>query len=198
MTWSFCVKSHIDVYPHIFVMSIKTDTRKYLLTLGLPCYKWRPKMDFDRWSYNNRKFSITKPMTNYQPCDDWKFSITIRHIPIIRRWLNFFSYPKKHGRGRGGGGGLLFWGLKNFNCHSTYPHCWVTIEIFQSSKGVGHMLSFWEKLNSSLLSLLGNQRISIAIQWCGCVEWQPKCFGRPEGGTRDGNQNLWSPFNTPS
>jgi hypothetical protein len=67
-----------------------------------------------------------------------------------------------------------------------------------SLKGVGHVLSFLGEKNSSLLSLLGNQRISIAIQWCGWVRWQLEFFDHFEGGTRDGNQNLQLPSNTPS
>jgi hypothetical protein len=91
-----------------------------------------------------------------------------------------------------------FWGPKIFNRHSTYPNYWMIIKKLWSLKGLGHLLSFWGKKKSSLLSLLGNQRISIAIQLWWWVRWQLEFFGHFKSGTRDGNQNLRSPSNTPS
>jgi len=73
-----------------------------------------------------------------------KNSITIRHTPMIRWRLNFFYHQKGHGGGKGDDlffkndttCAPLFWRLKNFNCHLTYPHYKMAIEFFCSLKGV--------------------------------------------------------------
>lgn len=116
-------KSHRCLSSHVR-QSIKTKAKKYLLTLGLPCYKWWSKMDFNRQSHNNWKFSIIKPM-----------AIKNVWLPTLRR-LKFFNCLREHG-----GGDLFFSRMilhtppppligdqKHFNHHLTY-HYWMTIEI---------------------------------------------------------------------
>jgi hypothetical protein len=36
VTWPFCVRRHVHVYPYASVAFVKTDTRKKFITLKLP------------------------------------------------------------------------------------------------------------------------------------------------------------------
>ncbi len=104
--------------------------------------------------------------------DNWKYSIT------IGQWRS------------------LGWWQKNFGCHSTCPHHWMSIEIFLiAEKGVG--MCYGRKQPPFFVS--GDQKILIAIQWCGCVEWRPKFFGRhlTMGLCPIATKFFWLPSHTP-
>ncbi len=54
----FYVRHHVSIYLDMFVASIKTNVRKFSLTLNNSHCKWRSKMDFGCQFYNDWKKSI--------------------------------------------------------------------------------------------------------------------------------------------
>ncbi len=70
---------------------------------------------------------------------------------------------------------------------------------FQLMKGVGACAIILGKTNYPPLSLMGDQRILVIVQRCGCVEWRLKFFNHhlKVGVCWMAPIVFWSPFDTP-
>ncbi len=181
------------------------------MKLGLPSLQMATKNEF--WS------SILQQSKNFSHQAYGSIKCLIANLATTEKFQSPSNTPPpsngnwiflvvQESKGGGGGGDPFFqeWyyirppflGTKKFQSPFNIPPLLNDNWNFLTIEKGGACVIILGKKKSSLFSLLGNQRISIAIQWCGCVKWKPNFFGCLEGGTRDGNQNLRSPSNTPS
>jgi len=189
-------------------MSIKIDAVKHLLAFGLSMLQMVTKngfwllilqqsKNFSHQAYGDKKCLIANLVTieNFKsPSDTPPPSNGNSNFLVVQEskgWDPFFSRMILHTP-------PPFLGTENFQSPFDIPQL---LDDHQKTLVVerarASTIILGEK-KSSLLSLLGNQRISIAIQLWWWVRWQLEFFGHFKSGTRDGNQNLRSPSNTPS
>jgi hypothetical protein len=104
------------------------------------------------------------------------FLVTIKfnHTATIRWQPKNFIHPRGHG------GDDFF--SKIFNHHLTYPHLQMATE-----RG-GACVIILGKKNHPPFYILSDQRISIAIQWCGYVGWRSKKFNRLKSHGSEGHE----------
>ncbi len=153
-------------------------------TYDMPLFlaNWKTLITIKQWGYGMA--------TKFFPIAIWK-------TPAMEWQLKNFGRPKGHGGMRFFQNWYymhlpLFWRSKNFNRHPTYP------TIRWQPKGVGPMLSFLGKFFFPFLQSW-NQRILVAIQWCGCLGWWPEFFSchSTMGLCRTTIKVFLSPFDTP-
>ncbi len=156
MMWPFWVKCHVDIH---FDVSIRTDTRKHLLTFGLPLLWVVTKNKFQSLILQWPKFF------SCQACSDRKFLVVnlakinnfwslhcgwtsmwqpklfncIEGKRVIYFWTFFDKgFPKTCDRPPFlvtiKHWGCVEWWLKNFGRHLTHPHHQMVIESFWSPK----------------------------------------------------------------